>query len=39
MLEHLETVFVYFSVGEINYVVANVYRPPKSNYDEFMSEV
>ena len=25
MLEHLETIFVYFSVGKINYVIGNVY--------------
>ena len=39
MLEHLETIFVSFSVGEINYVIGNVYRPPNTNNDEFMSEL
>ena len=39
MLEHLETLFAYFSVGEINYVIGNVYCPPDSNKDDFMSEL
>ena len=39
MFEHLETIFVSFSVGEINYVIGNVYRPPNPNSDDFMSEL
>ena len=39
MLEHLGTKFVPFSVGEINYVTDNVYRPPNTNNDEYMSEL
>ena len=39
ILEHQETIFVSFSVGEINYVIVNVYRPLDSNNDEFMSEL
>ena len=39
MLEHLETIFVSFSVGEINFVIGNVIRPPNTNNDEFMSEL
>ena len=30
--------FVSFSVGGVNYVIGNVYRPPNSNNDDFMSE-
>ena len=29
MLEHLETKLISISVGEINYVIGNVYRPLK----------
>ena len=39
MLEHLETTFVTFSVGETNYVISNVFCPPYSNKDDFMSEL
>ena len=38
MLEHLKTIFVFISVGEINYVLGNVYRSPHSSIDEFISE-
>ena len=39
VLDHLETMFVSFSVGEKNYVIGNVYHPPISNNDEFMSDL
>ena len=37
--EHLEAIFVHFSVSEINYVIGNAYRPPNSNIDELLSEL
>ena len=39
MYAHLETIIVSFSVGKIYYVIGNVYRPPNSNNDDFLSNV
>ena len=39
VLEQIEALFVSFSVGETNFVIGNVYRPPNSNNDDFMSKL
>ena len=39
MFEHLETIFVFFLVCEINYVLGNVHCPHNTNNDDFMSEL
>ena len=38
LLQRLETIFLSFSVGERNFVIGIVNRPPNSNNDDFMSK-
>ena len=39
MFEHLESLSVSFSVGEVNYIIGIVYRLHTSNNDDFMSDI
>ena len=37
--EHLETIIVSISVGEVSYIIGSVYRPSNSSYNAFMPDV
>ena len=38
-LQQLEIIFLSFSVGKINYAIGNIYRPPNSINDNFLSDL
>ena len=37
--DHIETVFVCFSIGNVKFLIGNIYRRPRSNVDDFLREL